>query len=147
MQLSLHADYSLRVLVFTGAHPNRVVRTQDISDAYGISKHHLVRVVQTLAEHGYVQIHTGRSGGITLGREPGLIRLGEVVRIAEPNLRLVECFDRETNTCKIAPVCALKGMLREALDAFLISLNRYTLADILGHGGQQKLAQIFGVVG
>jgi Rrf2 family nitric oxide-sensitive transcriptional repressor len=147
MQLSLHADYSLRVLVYLGAHPNRVVTTTEISEAYRISKHHLVRVVQTLAEHEYVQIHAGRSGGITLNREPLLIRLGEVVRIAEPNMRLVECFDRKTNTCKIAPVCALKGMLKEALDAFIASLNRYTLADILGHGGQQKLAKIFAAAG
>jgi Rrf2 family nitric oxide-sensitive transcriptional repressor len=144
MQLSLHADYSLRVLVYLGAHPNRVVRTQEISEAYQISKHHLVRVVQTLAEHDYVQIHAGRSGGITLNHDPALIRLGEVVRIAEPNMRLVECFDRKTNNCKIAPVCALKGMLKEALDSFIASLNRYTLADILVHGGQQKLAKIFG---
>jgi Rrf2 family nitric oxide-sensitive transcriptional repressor len=143
MQLSLHADYSLRVLVYLGAHPNRVVRTQEISEAYQISRHHLVRVVQTLAEHDYVQIHAGRSGGITLNQEPALIRLGEVIRIAEPNMRLVECFDRTTNKCKIAPVCALKGMLKEALNSFIASLNRYTLADILVHGGQQKLAKIF----
>jgi Rrf2 family nitric oxide-sensitive transcriptional repressor len=143
MQLSLHADYSLRALVYLATHPDRVVRTQEISEAYGISKHHLVRVVQTLAEHEYVRIHAGRSGGITLDREPSVIRLGDVVRAAEPSMRLVECFDRETNTCKIAPVCALKGMLREALDAFLESLSRYTLADILKNGGQRKLATIF----
>ena len=143
MQLSLHADYSLRVLVYLGAHPDRVVRTQEISEAYGISKHHLVRVVQTLAEHDYVKIHAGRSGGITLHRDPDTVRLGEVVRVAEPNMRLVECFDRHTNTCKIAPVCSLKGMLREALEAFIASLNRYTLADILSNGGQRKLAIIF----
>jgi Rrf2 family nitric oxide-sensitive transcriptional repressor len=143
MQLSLHADYSLRTLVYLATHPDRVVRTQEISQAYGISKHHLVRVVQTLAEHDYVRIHAGRSGGITLHREPSLIRLGDVVRAAEPNMRLVECFDRQTNTCKIAPVCALKGMLKEALEAFLDSLSRYTLADIMKNGGQRKLATIF----
>jgi Rrf2 family nitric oxide-sensitive transcriptional repressor len=146
MQLSLRADYSLRVLVYLGAHPETVVRTQDISEAYGISKHHLVRVVQTLAEHGYVELRTGRSGGIALNRDPSLIRLGDVVRAAEPNMRLVECFDRATNTCRIAPVCALKGMLKEALNAFLESLNRYTLADILKNGGQRKLAAIFAIV-
>ncbi len=59
-------------------------------------------------------------------------------------MRLVECFDRETNTCKIASVCGLKGMLREGLDAFIASLNRYTLADILKDGGQHKLIRIFG---
>lgn len=143
MQLSLRADYALRVLVYLGTHRERVISTQEISTAYQISKHHLVRVVQTLAEHQYVQIHTGRSGGVTLAREPHLIRLGEVIRHSEPNLTLVECFDRKTNTCRIAPVCALKGMLKEALDAFLNSLNRYTLADILGHGAKQKLASLF----
>ena len=145
MQISLHADYALRALIYLGAHPDRVVTTQEISDAYGISKNHLVRVMQTLSENGYVEIHAGRSGGNTLNAEPGSIRLGDVVRAAEPNMRLVECFDRETNTCKIAPVCSLKGMLREALDSFIASLNRYTLADILRNGGQRKLATIFGV--
>ena len=49
VQLSLHADYALRVLIYVGTYPDRMVRTQEISDAYGISKHHLVRVIHTLS--------------------------------------------------------------------------------------------------
>lgn len=143
MQLTLHADYALRVLVYLGTYPDRVVSTQEISSAYGISKHHLVRVVQTLAENGYVDVSAGRSGGVRLAREPQQIRLGDVVRNAEPNLRLAECFDEKTNTCPIAPVCALKGMLNEALNAFLARLNRYTVADVLHHSGQRKLTSVF----
>jgi Rrf2 family nitric oxide-sensitive transcriptional repressor len=143
MQLSLHADYALRVLVYLGSHPDRVVSTQEISTAYGISKNHLVRVVQTLAEHQYINVKAGRSGGLGLARKTDKIRLGNVVRDAEPNLRLVECFDHETNTCVIAPVCSLKRMLKEAMEAFLASLNQHTLADILKNGGQQKLAAVF----
>lgn len=147
MQLSLRADYSFRVLVYLGTYPDRVVSTQEISSAYGISKHHLVRVIHTLAQHRYVDIYTGRSGGVMLAREPHLIRLGEMIRDTEPNLRLAECFDKRTNTCPIAPVCALKGMLNEALNAFLDTLNRYTVADVLDHGGQRKLASIFATLG
>src|SRR5918998_6520476 len=99
MQLSLHADYALRVLVYLGTHPDRVVTTKEISVAYGISKNHLVRVIHTLAENHYVAVHPGRSGGITMAREPRQIRLGDLIRSAEPSLRLVECFDRKTNTC------------------------------------------------
>jgi len=146
MQLSLHADYALRVLLYLGAHPGRMVSTQEISDAYGISKNHLVRVVQTLGEHGYATVTQGRFGGVALGLEPRLIRLGEVVRRAEANLELVECFNRQTNTCPIAPVCELKPVLREALDAFLAALDRYTLADLLARGADQKLAGIFSLV-
>jgi Rrf2 family nitric oxide-sensitive transcriptional repressor len=143
VQLSLHADYALRVLVYLGTHPGRVVTTQEVSSAYGISKNHLVRVIHTLAEHGYIDIHAGRSGGVTLAREPNAIRLGEVVRYAEPNLRLAECFDKKTNTCPIASVCGLKGMLNEALNSFLATLNRYTIADIVNEKDQRKLASVF----
>jgi len=131
VQLSLHADYALRVLIYLGAHPDQTVSTQRISSAYGISKHHLVRVVQTLSERGYLRVTPGRSGGVSLATDPREIRLGEVVRHAEPNLRLVECFDKETNTCPIVSVCGLKGYLKDALDAFLSELDRHTLADLL----------------
>jgi Rrf2 family transcriptional regulator, nitric oxide-sensitive transcriptional repressor len=143
MQLSLHADYALRVLVYLGSNPDRVISTQEISGAYRISKHHLVRVVQTLAEHQYVKIQAGRSGGVQLARAPHLIRLGDVIRCAEPNLRLAECFDRESNRCPIAAACALKTMLNEALQAFLATLNRYTVADILHGDRREKLITLF----
>jgi len=143
VQLSLHADYALRVLIYIGAYPGRMVRTQEISDAYEISKHHLVRVMHTLEQHGYVRIHAGRSGGVTLAREPQAIRLGDVVRHTEPNLRLAECFDTQSNTCPIAGVCGLKRILNEALSKFLSTLNGYTLADIVSAQDQPKLANVF----
>lgn len=143
MQLSLHSDFALRVLIYLGTRRDRLVTTQEISTAYNISKNHLVRVVQTLAAQQYVEIHAGRSGGLKLAREPHEIRLGDVVRHAEPNLRLVECFDLDSNTCPIARICGLKGMLNEALIAFLDSLNRYTLVDILQGTGEKKLASVF----
>lgn len=145
MQLSLHADYGLRVLIYLGTHPERTVRTREISEAYGISKHHLVRVLQTLSEHGYVQLHAGRAGGVSLARGPHQIQLGQVVLHAEPTMRLVECFDTATNTCPIATACGLKKMLAEALVAFIDSLDRYTLADVLKGGGGDRLQVLLGI--
>lgn len=130
MHLTLHADYSLRVLLYLAARPERLVSTQEVSEAYGISKNHLVRVVQALGKHGFVEVRPGRSGGLTLARAPSEISLGQVFRVTEPDFHLVECFDRQTNTCPIAPACGLKGMLFEARDAFLAVLDKYTLADV-----------------
>lgn len=131
MHLTLHADYSLRVLLYLAARPDRLVSTQEVSQAYGISKNHLVRVVQALGRHGYVDVRPGRSGGITLAKAPEEIVLGQVFRVTEPDFHLVECFDRKTNTCPIAPACGLIGVLFEARDAFLAVLDKYTLADVL----------------
>ena len=81
-----------------------------------------------------------------MAREPGQIRLGQLVRDAEPNLGLVECFNRETNTCPIIGVCELKPVLREALEAFLATLNRYTLEDLLARGAGEKLRTVFATI-
>ncbi len=143
MQLSLHADYGLRVLLYLGSHPGQIISTQQISDAYGISKNHLVRVMQTLGDAGYVRVIPGRAGGVTLAKDPSDIRLGDVVRDAEPNLHLVECFEPETNTCPIISVCGLKARLAAALEAFIAELNKQTLADLLTPARQQKLASVF----
>jgi Rrf2 family transcriptional regulator, nitric oxide-sensitive transcriptional repressor len=130
VHLTLHADYSLRVLLYLAARPGRPISTQEVSEAYGISKNHLVRVVQTLGRHGFIDVRPGRTGGILLAREPADISLGEVFRVAEPDFHLVECFNREENTCPISPACGLKGVLYEAREAFLGALDKYTLADV-----------------
>ena len=143
MQLSLHADYSLRVLLYLGTHVDEVVTTRDISDAYGISKHHLVRVAQTLGEHGYVELIPGRAGGLRLAMDPFQIRLGDLVRRTEPHLRLVECFDEATNTCPIIEHCGLRHQLHKAVEAFVASLNEHTLGDLLSTRRRAQFSEVF----
>lgn len=146
MQLTLHADYAFRVLLYLGSQPpGHVAATKDISQSYGISKHHLVRVVQTLSEHGYVAVNPGRTGGVSLAREAHQIKLGDVMRNTETNLQVVECFDMRTNTCPIVPVCQLKPVLSEALDAFLAVLDRYTLADLLNPRRRTSLVKLLAI--
>ena len=103
------------------------------------------KVVQTLSEHGYVAVSPGRAGGVSLAREADRIKLGDVVRNAETNMQVVECFDVSTNTCPILPVCQLKPVLSEALNAFLVVLDRYTLADLLNPRRRTSLAKLLAV--
>jgi Rrf2 family nitric oxide-sensitive transcriptional repressor len=128
------------VLLYLAAQPDRAVSTAEMSRAYGISRHHLVRVVQTLTRSGFVETIPGRSGGVRLAKPPGSLTIGQVVRECEPGFRMVECFDPATNTCPITPVCELKRFLGEALDAFLTVLDGYTLADAAAanNGGNLK---------
>ncbi len=77
--------------------------------AYGISRHHLVKVVQTLTGLGVVEAQRGRSGGMRLAKRPSEINVGWLIRRTEPHFDLVECFDPEANSCPIAPTCGLKG--------------------------------------
>jgi Rrf2 family nitric oxide-sensitive transcriptional repressor len=129
MYLTLHSDYAMRVLMYLATHEGQPVRTVDVSQAYNISRNHLVRVVQTLARNGFLKVTAGRTGGIKLSRPAAEINLGQVFRATEPCFNLVECFSEATNTCPIAAVCGVKPVLKEASDAFLGVLAKYTLAD------------------
>ena len=142
MRLTLYADYSLRVLLYLASHPNRVVSTAEVSTAYGISKHHLVRVIQGLGRHGFVEVRPGRTGGVVLALAPSEISVGKVVRLMEPDFHVVECFNPQKNSCPIAPACGLVGVLHEAMRAFLTSLDQYTLEDI-ARRGRPDLALFF----
>jgi Rrf2 family nitric oxide-sensitive transcriptional repressor len=141
VRLTSFSDYALRVLLYAGANDERLVTIAEISKAYRISRHHLVKVSQLLIQHGYVESARGRKGGLRLARAPGQINVGALVRQTEPDFDLVECFDRETNTCAIAPVCDLKGVLEEAQEGFLEVLDGYTLADLLEN--RRKLLNIW----
>ena len=64
---------------------------------------------------------------------PNEIRVGDVVRITEGDLELVECFNSETNSCPLIGVCRLSALFRRGLDAFLAELDKVTLADLTGN--------------
>jgi Rrf2 family nitric oxide-sensitive transcriptional repressor len=132
MRLTLHTDYGLRVLILLAAKKGEPATIPEIAGAYGISRGHLMKVVNELGRLGYVTTTRGRKGGITLGMPAVEIRVGEVVRRTEENLALVECFSQGSERgCRIDGTCRLKGALAEALGAFLGVLDGYTIADIV----------------
>lgn len=130
MQLTRYSDYALRVLIYLALEPERRVTIEEIADAYRVSKAHLMKVVHQLGLRGYVETARGRGGGLRLARAPDEIRIGEVVRSTEENLELVECFQPQSG-CAIEPSCAMRSVLREALEAFLAVLDRTTLGDLV----------------
>lgn len=116
---------------------------QEIADAYQISKNHLMKVTYELGQHGYIETIRGRGGGIRLAMDPQDINIGEVVRKTEEDFHIVECFNPESNLCKISPECQLKFALNEALKAYLAVLDSYTLADVLT--SKDVLTELFGI--
>lgn len=130
MRLTTFSDYAFRVLTFAGTHADRLVTISETADIYGISKAHLMKVVNALTKAGYLRGVRGRSGGFTLAQHPEDINLGDVLRATEPDFALTECFSAG-NACKITAFCKLPNILNEALSAFIRTLDHYTLADIM----------------
>lgn len=114
-----------------GKHPDAQATVAALAAEHGISRHHLTRVIHQLGLKGYIETVRGKGGGFRLARRPESIRIGDVVRDMEPGFELAECFRAGDSACRLLPACALKPALADAGRAFLESLDRYTLADLL----------------
>ncbi|MGB5396512.1 MAG: Rrf2 family transcriptional regulator [Gammaproteobacteria bacterium] len=131
MRLTTFTDYALRVLIYLGTHSDQRAAVGEIADAYGISRNHLMKVILFLAAEGYVVTMRGKGGGVALKLDPQRIRIGDVVRKAEADSVLVECFSPADSHCRIERSCVLRSAFYKAQQAFYAVLDTYTLADLI----------------
>ena len=133
MRLTQWTDYTLRVLMYCASTDGRAqpVTISEVADLYGISRSHLMKFVQQLSAQGLLETTRGRGGGMRLMRPASTINVGAVVRSTETDFNLVECFDPLTNQCCLSDHCRLKGVLAQAIQAYLAVLDAVTLADLI----------------
>src|SRR4029450_2885940 len=113
MRLTLNTDFSLRVLMHVGLCGDELTRINDIAQSFGISKAHLMKVVNDLGQNGYLETVRGRNGGIRLMREPRHINIGQVGRNTENQLGVIGCLERR-GYCPIERACVLRSALQDA---------------------------------
>ena len=147
MRLSDYTDYTLRVLMYCARHRQRLVTISEIAEQHGLSKGHLMKVVNDLARQGLIETSRGRGGGLRLSKEPETIRIGDVVRASETDFRLVECFDPLTNVCTLTPSCHLKHLFDAALQAYFRELDGATLADMVASNPPRAAVRRVGAAG
>ena len=138
MELTKYTDYSLRTLIYLALHTDHLVTIDEISGIYRISRHHVAKAVYHLSKMQMIETIRGRNGGMRLSCAPQDINIGQVVRRTEPHMHLLECFDKEINTCPLISACTLKHALNQAGKAFMDVLDGYTLADVLGNKNYVK---------
>lgn len=130
MRLSEYTDYTLRVLMHCAAKPGERVTIAELAEHHGLSKNHLMKIVNDLARRGLVATTRGRGGGLTLLADPARLKVGDIVRDCETDFRLVQCFEAGRDDCTFTVSCRLKHLVGDALAAFFAKLDGATLADI-----------------
>jgi Rrf2 family nitric oxide-sensitive transcriptional repressor len=131
--MTLHTDYALRMLIYLAIHEPRTSTVNDVAESYGISRNHLLKVALKLKNLGLLATARGRSGGIRLAMEPEEINVGTVVRQLGDEFPAVECMRAGGRGCVLSPICRLKGIVREAMGAYLSVFDDYSLADLVAN--------------
>lgn len=147
MKLTSYTNYALRSLQMAALRAPALIRVDDVVCAHRISRPHVVKIIHELGKENLVETVRGRSGGFRLGRAADQITVGDVVRITEGTVNLVECFEPSSNTCPLIDVCILSRKMHEATKAFMDVLDGVTIADISANRGQlfEKLMPQFEV--
>ncbi len=136
MRLTTFTDYSLRMLIYLASAPEKKATIAEVARVYGVSEHHMVKVVHLLGKAGFLKNTRGKGGGVELARPAFEINVGRVVRLTEGEDMPAECFDPSTNTCRITGSCRLQRVLREAVASFHRVLEGSSLEHLVANRAQ-----------
>jgi len=144
LKLTSYTNYALRSLQLAALKTPHLIRVDDVAQLHGLARPHIVKIVYQLGRAGYLETKRGRGGGFTLAKPAQEITVGEVVRLTEGSLDVVECFNPEKNTCPLLGVCNLSNAIKKATAAFIEVLDNITIADIASNRTQllERLAPV-----
>lgn len=130
MKLTSYTNFAMRTLQLAALKSPDLIRVDDVVRIHGLARPHIVKIVHELGQAGYITTQRGRGGGFRLARPAEEICIGEVVRLTEGPLEMVECFNPTKNTCPLIGICKLSRALQDATRAFMAVLDDLSLADI-----------------
>ncbi|WP_187263942.1 Rrf2 family transcriptional regulator [Pontibacter beigongshangensis] len=141
MKLSQFTDFGLRISMYMAqkhAAPSATTITE-LSEKFGISRNHLVKVVQFLSGKGVIAAQRGRGGGLRLGDHPANIKIGQLVQLLEQSEGLINC---RTTHCFLDGSCLLRYVLDNAYQELISFLDKYSLQDVTGGRTGAMLQQL-----
>lgn len=137
MQLTKQTDFAFRVLIYLASKPAQdLSQIQTIALRFDISRSHVMKIVQKMANSGLIESIRGQGGGLKLAKPTQDINLREVVELMEATLNPVNCHEP---MCLIENSCVLKNYLYQAQESYLAHLSRFTLSDIVTSQVRQEI--------
>jgi Rrf2 family protein len=130
MRISTKGRYSLEALLYMALLPQgESVSTRTIAAATGISNGYLEQLFIPLRKAGIIQGIRGPLGGYLFGRELNEIRVGDILRIVEGSLELVECVN--SKICPKGENCISKYTWSELYQEISSFVDSITLVDLV----------------
>lgn len=102
MKLSSKARYGLKAMCYMAQHyGDKVISLSVMSSDLGLSDKYLEQLLSSLRKAGLVDANRGANGGYFLAKTPDNISVGDVLRVLEDGLVIIDCLSgRSDNKCK-----------------------------------------------
>ncbi len=129
MQLTRFTDLGLRILMRLAVlEASTPMTTQGVADQMAVSPAHAAKVVAKLQHLGLVETRRGRTGGLAITDAGRAASVGRVARDLEGPEEVIEC--EGDNPCPLVGACRLRGVLRQAQEAFFATLDPFSITDM-----------------
>ena len=131
MKVSTKGDYGIRALIELAHHfgEARPMQSSEIAARQKIPESYLEQLLTTLRRAGFIRSVRGPQGGHALIREPGDIRVTEVIEALEGSIMPIDCLD-ESSTCSKNGGCPQRDMWQNVREAILQVLDSTTIGDL-----------------
>jgi Rrf2 family transcriptional regulator, cysteine metabolism repressor len=133
MRLSTTDIYAFQALAYLGTQPlERWVGSDDISEATGVHRPYLVRILATLSTNGIIASKKGTGGGYALSRAAKDINLRDVMRSIDGPVAPLSCVSLKWGKeCPEQVRCHARNHIwLRVRDAMLAALAEVTVEDL-----------------
>jgi Rrf2 family protein len=113
--ITREADYCIRIVLHLSKpeHRKKPVPVEELSRLMAIPAPFLRKILAKLIDGGLVLSHRGRTGGLTLNREPERISLLEMLRLVDrKGLILNQCLEYG-EACTHQGICSVHGAMKK----------------------------------
>lgn len=133
MRLSTTDIYAFHALAFLGTQEGgRWVGSDEISEATGIARPYLVRILATLSSHQIISSKKGTGGGYALSKDAGELNLRDVMRAIDGPVAPLSCVSLNWGKhCQEEQRCTARNRIWiKVRDAMLAALAEVSVADL-----------------
>jgi len=129
MNISKKSQYGLRAMLCLARSNDKFLPLREISNREGIPFNYLEKIFSNLEKEGLLKSKKGSQGGYGLSLSPKKITVGDIMRILEKRMILVECIGG-SGICYKDKYCKSKKAwekLQASIDKTVDSIILYNL--------------------
>ena len=131
MKISTRGRYGTRMMLDLAAHHDQgPTPLREIAKRQDLSVKYLEQLIIPLKAAGYIRSVRGARGGYTLARKPDKISIGQIIKVLEGGLSLVDCVE-DPKVCEREKNCPTRDIWLRMSERLMEELSSLTLRDVL----------------
>lgn len=131
MKISTRGRYGTRMMLDLAAHHDQgPTPLREIAKRQDLSVKYLEQLIIPLKAAGYIRSVRGARGGYTLARKPDKINVGQIIKVLEGGLSLVDCVE-DPKVCEREKNCPTRDIWLRMSERLMEELSSLTLSDVL----------------